>query len=603
MASSPKSVPAHHGYGKRKRTHSLFEMECKKLFGKDDKEEDQMDVDLATPIPMGDLNCSTEVPASETANLSTKTGCTFSDRVQNLKITSPKAIVTHQDSGICSFSLRESTVSQQSNEQLYNGSISPDHSYAFGNSFSKRQLSTTKSLFSSSLTQSNASNTSLVFSTPKKVARRPSSHSPIRMQSLPATPLPNRKSMHPPRQLLSHNLACGLTPIPKHLKEKENGLGCKVGSRGLVGDILYAGLKNSDYRKTPCNFNPFTPRNKRIQRLRSESNSFQEGCLSPQTPVTRFNNAFEYDRELGRGSFGKVVLCKHKTDGMLYALKIVPKVKSKKVVTEAMILAALSHTNLLRYYDTWNEDQTYYIQTEYCDLGSVGDKLDNFRDKGGRFKENDLLDMCRQVLSALKYLHEDMNLVHMDVKPTNIFIKTKGNEIDESNLCYKLGDYGHVTKVDTADIEEGDSRYMAHELLNRSNSELFPNSSDATKADIFSAGLTFFECATLKILPNSGSEGSGWNDLREKPLPKLVAYSMQLSDMLVSMCLWDHKSRPSAFALLQGPCLSLGNLTGLSHESALEKLILIEKCFQELKHNRMQQGDFSAMMDQALYSS
>lgn len=48
----------------------------------------------------------------------------------------------------------------------------------------------------------------------------------------------------------------------------------------------------------------------------------------------------------------------------------------------------------------------------------------------------------------------------LTLQPGNIFIK---------NGCYKLGDFGLVTYINTgcADIlEEGDSKYMSSELLN-----------------------------------------------------------------------------------------------------------------------------------------
>lgn len=71
------------------------------------------------------------------------------------------------------------------------------------------------------------------------------------------------------------------------------------------------------------------------------------------------------------------------------------------------------------------------------------------------------LKVLREVLLALELLHS-RGMVHLDIKPENIFVK---------NNLYKLGDFGLAnafSKNDgnsSPDIEEGDSRYMSKDLL------------------------------------------------------------------------------------------------------------------------------------------
>jgi len=97
--------------------------------------------------------------------------------------------------------------------------------------------------------------------------------------------------------------------------------------------------------------------------------------------------------------------------------------------------------------------------------------------------------MIRQLLSdilnALKILHSSQ-IVHLDIKPENILYSFTKK--------YKLADLGlsRLTyRVAGEDIVEGDSRYMAPELLQELDE--FGNMPDLTKADIYSLGATIYE--------------------------------------------------------------------------------------------------------------
>mmetsp|Transcript_21108 Transcript_21108/g.26091 ORF Transcript_21108/g.26091 Transcript_21108/m.26091 type:complete len:214 (+) Transcript_21108:647-1288(+) len=142
--------------------------------------------------------------------------------------------------------------------------------------------------------------------------------------------------------------------------------------------------------------------------------------------------------------------------------------------------------------------------------------------------------LLREMLLALDLLHRN-GMVHLDIKPENIFIR---------NDQYKLGDFGLVHKTTTCDVEEGDSRYMSLELLSHGP---IP---DLTKCDIFSLGVTLYETSLPPptTLPSSGPQ---WHNLRHGHLDPLTHTSPDLTRLISQMMQPPHQKRPPAKTLLQ----------------------------------------------------
>lgn len=99
--------------------------------------------------------------------------------------------------------------------------------------------------------------------------------------------------------------------------------------------------------------------------------------------------------------------------------------------------------------------------------------------------------MLRQALVGLKTMHE-CGMVHLDVKPDNLLLKDGDVKIADLGLC-------RVTRIKKwSDLDEGDTRYLAKEVLN------YHEGVDLTKADIYSLGMSIFQGAILEDLPNNG---------------------------------------------------------------------------------------------------
>ncbi|XP_071941419.1 wee1-like protein kinase 1-A [Antedon mediterranea] len=428
----------------------------------------------------------------------------------------------------------------------------------------------------------------------------------------PATPC----STSPPNKDL-RNLRLFDTPhTPKSLLRKSSRLGhlkkTNNGGSGLVGR-LFSGKRNNSpindkpqtvpavnrtmFRKPLANVNPFTPNaimqsatKKRLKREKrilnnTESDSDDDMEMNPpkrlalrESNISRYKEEFVELCKIGSGEFGSVFKCINKLDGCLYAVKkskqpLAGSVNEQMALNEVYAHAVLgTHRHVVRYYSAWSEANHMLIQNEYCNGGSLADEIQANCMKSENVTEVELKQLLLQVIQGLKYIHSQ-GLVHLDIKPGNIFIsrKEKINDLDEGeesdineNEClspeqiiddygviYKIGDLGHVTSITNPKVEEGDVRYLPNEILHEDYSHL-------PKADIFSLALTIFVAGKGGPLPKNGPE---WHSIRQGKLPYLSQYSTDFNNLLKMMVHPDPKMRPSASAIMQHPLLCPQNVS------------------------------------------
>jgi hypothetical protein len=260
--------------------------------------------------------------------------------------------------------------------------------------------------------------------------------------------------------------------------------------------------------------------------------------------TTYFERTFERLGVLGCGSYGEVYRAQDRATGALYAVKkarqrfrgVRDRARALEEVStvQALGLVNAQHLHLVQHFDAWEENHFLYLQTELCAHGSLADYLETH----DPVPEAHVWDWLLDLLLALEHVHRSA-LVHMDVKPANIFLA--------SNSTLKLGDFGIAVHagVPLADVAGGDSVYMPPELLNP------PESAVATPAiDIFCAGVSFFEVAAHVDLPKSGPL---WTALRSGDVrwPDQCRHSDDLKQLIAAMLAPQPTDRPTAEALLQ----------------------------------------------------
>jgi serine/threonine protein kinase len=141
----------------------------------------------------------------------------------------------------------------------------------------------------------------------------------------------------------------------------------------------------------------------------------------------QFGN-YQLVRQIGRGSFSEVYLCRHLHLQALAAAKILygmfwPEEK-EQFKQEAKIIATFKHPHILRLFEFGIQNAIPYLIMEYAPNGTLRDRYP----EGSVVPLPVIISSLQQVASALAYVHRH-NHVHCDVKPENMLIDAQGDII------------------------------------------------------------------------------------------------------------------------------------------------------------------------------
>ena len=126
-------------------------------------------------------------------------------------------------------------------------------------------------------------------------------------------------------------------------------------------------------------------------------------------------------KELGTGSYSKIILAKYNLNGNEYAIKQIDKnmvdklEKHYEIHIEKQCLIQLKHPNIIKMNKAFQDDAFLYFVLEYCpnrDLGGLINCLSKFNYKLAQF-------YSAEILSAIIYMHKE-GIYHRDLKPENI---------------------------------------------------------------------------------------------------------------------------------------------------------------------------------------
>lgn len=142
---------------------------------------------------------------------------------------------------------------------------------------------------------------------------------------------------------------------------------------------------------------------------------------------------YTLEQELGRGGFGITFKATHRYLNQPVVIKTLNEslqqdprfVKfQRSFQDEARRLALCVHPNIVRVSDFFTEDQLPYMVMDYI----PGQTLDLVVFPDRSLPENTAIHYARQIGAALQVVHQN-NLLHRDVKPQNIILHSRTQEV------------------------------------------------------------------------------------------------------------------------------------------------------------------------------
>lgn len=259
---------------------------------------------------------------------------------------------------------------------------------------------------------------------------------------------------------------------------------------------------------------------------------------------------YNIEKKLGKGTYGDVYMVSKEADinekkekKNLYVIKQIPlfgltPTEIKDVRSEADILSQIKSNYVVKYFDSFEENNYLNIVMEYCDGGDLEQLI---QDKKKFPLEEELIwKIFIQITIGLTSIH-NLKILHRDLKSQNIFL-TK-------DLKVKIGDLGVAKKLTRGRFAKtiiGTPYYLSPEIC-----EEKPYNE---KSDVWALGCILYELCTFRHPFEAKSQGALiLRILNDFPTPIKSSYSENLKAMIKLILEKNFRRRPSCKVILKTP--------------------------------------------------
>ncbi|XP_023585775.1 serine/threonine-protein kinase Sgk1 isoform X2 [Trichechus manatus latirostris] len=289
----------------------------------------------------------------------------------------------------------------------------------------------------------------------------------------------------------------------------------------------------------------------------------QQINLGPSSNPHAKPSDFHFLKVIGKGSFGKVLLARHKAEEAFYAVKvlqkkaILKKKEEKHIMSERnVLLKNVKHPFLVGLHFSFQTADKLYFVLDYINGGELFYHLQRER----CFLEPRARFYAAEIASALGYLHS-LNIVYRDLKPENILLDSQGHIVlTDFGLCKENIEHNGTTSTfcgtpeppfysrNTAEMYDNilnkplqlkpnitnSARHLLEGLLQKDRTKRLGAKDDfiEIKNHIFFSLINWDDLINKKITPPFNPNVSGPSDLRhfdpeftEEPVPSSIGKS------------------------------------------------------------------------------
>lgn len=166
---------------------------------------------------------------------------------------------------------------------------------------------------------------------------------------------------------------------------------------------------------------------------------------------------------------------------------------AEKFKKEAKSLAGMDCPNIVKVIDFISANNTYYYVMDYIE----GENLNEYL-KHHTMTEKEATDTIIEVANALRYMHEEKRMLHLDIKPGNIMRRAKDGHIFliDFGLSKHYSEDGNPET--STNVGVGTPGYAPIEQANSKSEKKFK-----ATLDVYALGATYFKLLTGQTPPSA----------------------------------------------------------------------------------------------------
>ena len=287
--------------------------------------------------------------------------------------------------------------------------------------------------------------------------------------------------------------------------------------------------------------------------LSNQKHSGKSRLKSARSSVYQINkenidDVYDFCGKISSGYYGTVERACFKNDpSKFYAVKSIAKINLsqknlKNLICEIQVLAKLDHPNIVKYYETYDDDKYFHVVMELCEGGELFERIV----KKKRLSEKDAAEILFKLTHAISHCHS-RGIVHRDMKAENVLFETKSSnkndvKIIDFGLARKRGDHNLHSSV-------GTPCYVAPEVLEGTYDR---------KCDIWALGVLQYVMLYGKYPFDDENKGILFEKIKtQEPKYEGRIVSPEGMELMKALLSKDSVRRPEATKILDHPWFAI----------------------------------------------